>query len=65
MERFLLDFKKGGLLCLHLLATSHINVRVDAHFFDDCIPCFLCNGFIIPQLFQLMLELDVCVTMHQ
>jgi len=56
MERFLLDFKKDGLLCLHLL-TSHIDVRVDAHFFDDCIPSFSCNGFIIPQLFQLMLEL--------
>jgi hypothetical protein len=55
MERFLLDFKKDGLLCLRLLTASHIDMRVDAHF-DDCIPCFSCNVFLIPQLFQLLLE---------
>jgi len=55
MERFLLDFKKFGLLCLWLLATSHIDMRIDAHF-DHCIPCFSCNVFIVPRLFQLMLE---------
>lgn len=47
MERFLLDLKKDGLLCLRLLATSQIETRVDAHF-EDCIPCFSSNVSIIP-----------------
>lgn len=55
MERFIKDLKKDGLLYLWLLATSHVDVRVDAHF-DDCIPCFSCNVFIISQLFELMAE---------
>jgi len=48
MERFSLDFKKDGLLCVHLLATSQIEVRDALFLGGGRFPCFSCNVFLIP-----------------